>query len=457
MGKKPRHYEKKNFELQRAFSEENLGLLAQGLRSHVSTIEDPSIIIHSGGHKVERIQKALAHAKIHKVAAEAPLWDEDGVPKDIRPEDAYVAAANKTQSRDLPDGTIVGANDVMLFSGREALFKPQIKTIRERNAHFSKVLQGDEPKNMVVRSAIAAHRSGSNAAGIVGESHHYVQLKPFSRNEISRYLGSIKPKEYLKANGGILWENPVIGEHIQTINGVSRFDRNAFSQEKASMLRSLLGTPDCIFGVLHALLSSSPEFHSDQALLPDLHPNWSYYLRMKNGQGAHIGAATSKDLAEIASMYQNDFKAAWDANDLDRSNPLLLERFIQANSMGGIYENMSHPDALSQLVVRDEATNAVIGFASMRKSVSEDKAQPHSDVRRFHISRSHSQNGIGKALLRLCEVISKQHGYENMRVSAVPTAKSFFARQGFNLRAENTQNFSGTTDVAPVSQLTARV
>lgn len=442
-------------ELERAFASDTLSVLAQGLRGLIENSQDPSVILHSGGHKVQRLQRVLGEAGMRQISAKRPGWDEDSIPIEQRPQDAFTTAVNKTQAVELPDGTIVAANDVMVYSNRQPLFKPSIRTIRERKKHFTQVLGGQEEKKFVVRSAIAAHRTGEIQSGVVGESHHYVRLKPLSKGQQEEYVASLENREYLYTNGGIVWENPVINKNILAINGVAPLDKMAFSREKASMLRSLLGTPDCIFGVLHALLSTSSEKGGEaSSLIPDLLANWSYFLQMRDGQGAHITSATAADLSQVAQMYQKDFLAAWQSHDLDHSNPLLLERFIEANSLHGIGENTQHPDGIAHLVVREEGTNDIIGFASMRKDSSDGVV---ADVRRFHISRSHANKGVGRALLRLCEVIGKQQGCQQLRVSAVPTARTFFAHQGFEPGSSPEPLFSGTNETAPVTYLTATV
>lgn len=279
-----------NPEVRRAFQAPELGLLVQALAETIRQNDPWQVYLLSRGHKADRMQSLLQAAGFAEVYKDMPEWDEDAVAPENRPNEATAIAALKSSGKSRGERTVSVSNDVMVYHEDTSLFKPKGLSGNMWQDHFVPLLGGQGQHNYRVHSSIATAPPIQQGMGIVTESVHNVVLEPLSRRDRANYIKSIPNKMRAKSNGGIFWESPIIGEHIQKIDDIS-YTHPDFEATKARFLRALLGFPDCVFGVLHAIVENKiPAF--DLAEIQEIHSPETVYpflkLEAENGQKSRV-------------------------------------------------------------------------------------------------------------------------------------------------------------------------
>lgn len=253
-------------EVKRAFGHDaKFGLLVHAFSQVVKESAAHRIGLLSSGHKSYWMSSLLQRAGVlpEHIWQASPYWDEDAAVE--RPAQPALIAALKSSglgtspaNADLPP--ILIANDVMTYKQLEdgtvqPLFKPKnIHTSQEWDRHYRQLYGGSHQIRLEVKSSVASAPRVPEEAGVVTESTHQVVLNPLSHKDLLAYRRSIHTKDRSKPNGGLFQEHPIVRDHIHSINGVS-YTSPTFESEYSSMLRSLLGAPDCIYPILSYLLT----------------------------------------------------------------------------------------------------------------------------------------------------------------------------------------------------------
>ena len=259
------------------------------------------------------------------------------------------------------------------------------------------------------------------ALDILSELKQQFEISPDEETLLGKGLSS---DELKLTTAALRWLHPLFQRHMVEIDGIGLND-DRFNQQLNRLFSSLMGAPQEL-NLLLQNISQDTLWTNQRSIFPEMPGNWKEFSLDKESESVLIEKADVSDFETIEEMSLVAFSNFITADSYDLLSAHQKQLYIQANSVEGTRDLISHPDNIVVLVSRD-LKGKITGYVVLRKNGEENMAQ----IKRAHVEMRNHKKGIGQKLLTCAEDLARDAGIKFIKTQATGSSESWFSKFGY--------------------------